>query len=262
MFDQLPDLTPYTYLPSVRQLEFVQPSILPFEDYARSLADYICEDDRLKERHAYAYKLWKSGINMQLYAEMQLKSSYIPPYLYGEPLPELLTVYNSAEVGFHRFIRDTGELMPASMDEDDIYEWFDTIRPKPDLSSFLSPSDNIAGELHTTETDPEAPETDQLNAHDIKRLRNEVYRALVRYSNLNDDQEASISFSDLITFAHPVAFIGGSDDDDDDDDDIDTDTDIDDDDFDAELEVDLDGDDDEMFEDADEFMDEDPIMDV
>lgn len=260
MFDQLPDLTPYTYLPSVKLLEFVQPSILPFEEYARTLADYICDDDSVKERHAYAYKLWKSGINMKLYAEMQLKTSYIPPYLYGEPLPELLTVYNSVEVGFHRVIRDSGEVVSVSMEDDDEDEHFDTYPSKS--------TNNVTGEPHTSETDSAAPETDQLNAYDIKRLRNEVYRTLERYSNRNGDMDSTISLSDLVTFDPPVAFDADSDDDDDDLD-IDTDTDMDDDDFDPELgqehnqDEEDDNDTDDLFEDADEFVEnEDQFMDA
>jgi hypothetical protein len=102
--DELPDLLSYSRLQSIKCIELIQPMIAPRPKAVRAAAEQIC--DSLPERHACAYQLWKRGIRLTMYAEIHLKSSFIPPYLQGEPAPELLCVYDSDDVGF---FQDSGD---------------------------------------------------------------------------------------------------------------------------------------------------------
>lgn len=98
-FDSLPPVSPYTYLASLKSLEFVQPLVVS-PQHLRYLAPYICEESRLRERHAAAFDLHQSGKNMVIYAEACQRTRFIPPYLHGETLPELLVMYDASDVGF------------------------------------------------------------------------------------------------------------------------------------------------------------------
>ncbi|KAF2650502.1 hypothetical protein K491DRAFT_771004 [Lophiostoma macrostomum CBS 122681] len=153
LFDELPDINSYAQLPSLKLLEYIQPAITPRSAfYASQMADSICEENRLRERHAYAYRLWKRGVQMKVYAEMHRKYTLIPPYLHTEPRPELLLLYDSDAVGFYRDPSD-----PTIAFED----WLD--------------------ESEISEEQKEVPETDQLGAKHLVQLRNEVRRAIRRY---------------------------------------------------------------------------------
>ncbi|PSN74409.1 hypothetical protein BS50DRAFT_567244 [Corynespora cassiicola Philippines] len=135
-FDHLPDYEPYTYLDSLRTLELLQTTTLEskFAD-----ADYICQPEILRERHSYAYKLHKIGINFKLLVEMKYKDTYIPPYLHGEHVPITRCLYDAAEFGF--------EHKPE---------------PSPDA---LQPRDTTV-------------QSDELSEEDILRAKNMVRRTL------------------------------------------------------------------------------------
>ncbi|KAF2871142.1 hypothetical protein BDV95DRAFT_495210 [Massariosphaeria phaeospora] len=157
-FDALPQRDPYIAIDTLKTLEFVQPA-----DCRTIVATprYVCDADRLKERHEYAYKLYKQGINTKIYMELHIKHGLIPPYLHGEKVPVLLCVYDAMEVGFHRIIVD---------------------EPKDDEDSQIksevhSDSESI-GDAEVSAKEGVLPETDQLGQADILRLKNEVRRAI------------------------------------------------------------------------------------
>lgn len=179
-FEQLPPLEPYTNQPSLRTIEFAQSADIFPDD---NIVD-IYEDDRICDRHAYAYKLHKRGIAMKVYLEASMRHGLIPPYLHGEATPELVCVYDSKKVGFRHMV-DLPQDLRRSFEENDLPE---------DLRSFA------AGMSHSElsvlrrgldeRPDEEFPETDQLGTSDILRLKNEVRRSLtqlLRKSLLLDD---------------------------------------------------------------------------
>ncbi|OAG04822.1 uncharacterized protein CC84DRAFT_1093895, partial [Paraphaeosphaeria sporulosa] len=98
-FEHLPPHDPYTYLASLKTLDFVQgaTSEMPM---AKTL--HITEDEALRERHKTGYKLFKHGINLKVTLEATWRAALIPPFLHGEPLPELICVYDAQEIGFNR----------------------------------------------------------------------------------------------------------------------------------------------------------------
>ncbi|KAF2703405.1 hypothetical protein K504DRAFT_392437 [Pleomassaria siparia CBS 279.74] len=98
-FDQLPDFTPYSYLSSLRTLEFLQSTNA---NSPLSISEYVCERDRLSERHQAGFKLHQQGINMKCYIEIHGASSLIPPYLHREPTPDIVCLYDANHVGFIR----------------------------------------------------------------------------------------------------------------------------------------------------------------
>ncbi|KAJ4373518.1 hypothetical protein N0V86_007658 [Didymella sp. IMI 355093] len=102
-FDYLPDVCYYTALPSLHTLELKQ-SAVSFN--SMSEAEYICEPDRLRNRHAYGYALSESNINFKVSIELGRGSSLIPPYLHGEPAPEVRCLYDASQVGFRRRINN------------------------------------------------------------------------------------------------------------------------------------------------------------
>ncbi|KAF1925052.1 uncharacterized protein M421DRAFT_70940 [Didymella exigua CBS 183.55] len=171
-FDYLPDVGIYATLPSLDTLELKQ-SAASFNNV--STAEYICEPDRLRNRHAYGYALFKSDINFKVSIELGRGSSLIPPYLHGEPVPEVRCLYDASHVGFRRRINN----------------------------------DPMPTESAPTSTDPNLPETDQLSSVDIARLTNECARLLDRMKErftrgwgLNrvgdpDDPDIDLPLSDL-----------------------------------------------------------------
>lgn len=170
-FDDLPKVTPYTYLPSLKQLEFIQPMVIRYPQDHRRHANYICHPDRLRERHASAYQLWKCGVNMKILAEMQRRASWIPPYLHGEIPPEPIVVYDAAKVGFLRFIDDDRETEPAPAPTGG----FQTA-----TGSVALPPQRIANkDRKFFEESPK--ETDKLTKADIERLHGQVGRLLTAY---------------------------------------------------------------------------------
>ncbi len=107
--------------------------------------DYICDDERLRNRHAKAYKLFKAGINLKMLIELHKSPSLIPPYLHDEAVPIIDCMYDANVVGFRRHI----------------------------VSEVADENEQIA-----PESTNEAPETDQLGDADINMLRGKTRRAL------------------------------------------------------------------------------------
>lgn len=104
-----------------------------------STEDYICDAERLRNRHAKAYKLSKAGINLKMLIELHKTPSLIPPYLHNEHVPVVQCLYDASAVGFHRHIKDQA----------------------------------------ANEVTLEALETDQLSDADITRIRGETRRTLL-----------------------------------------------------------------------------------
>jgi hypothetical protein len=175
LFDELPDSNSYAQLYSLKTLEFVQPAITPRPLGAGPMADYICEESRLRERHAYAYKFWKRGVQMKVCAEMHRKFTLIPPYLHTEPRPELLLLYDADTVGFYRdptqpLIGFDNELDDAIFDEKIFL--YPNAPPLPESAVEASSSNGAPVELQ---------ETDQLGDMHILQLRNETHRTIRQY---------------------------------------------------------------------------------
>ncbi|KAF2646892.1 hypothetical protein P280DRAFT_441370 [Massarina eburnea CBS 473.64] len=157
LFEELPNFEPYTALSELKTLEFAQAGSLDTE-VART--DHICQEDALRERHEYAYKLSKHGINLKIFLQATFQISLVPPYLHNEPAPSLVCVYDAAKLGFRRHVVD--------------------VFPLPE---------------HETET-----ETDKLNTRDITTYRNEVRRALQtvhdEMARIRDDSSSNQDFFD------------------------------------------------------------------
>lgn len=98
-FEDLPPYDPYTYLASLKTLEFVQGAT---SEMPMAKSAHITEDDALRERHKTGYKLFKHGINLKVTLEATWRGGLVPPFLHGEPLPELLCIYDAEEIGFRR----------------------------------------------------------------------------------------------------------------------------------------------------------------
>jgi hypothetical protein len=172
LFEESPACEPYTDLESLKTLEFVQSGRL--QRYS-SQPEYICQPEALRERHACGYKLFKHGINLKVYLEASPRG-YMPPYLYGEQKPELISVYDAAQVGFRRVIRH---------DIDYPMEAYHAFSPE-DLAKLYHLHDNIApGQEARLAAIP--PETDQLNTADIVHLRNQVQRSIDAVLHREDD---------------------------------------------------------------------------
>ncbi|KAF2734652.1 hypothetical protein EJ04DRAFT_576758 [Polyplosphaeria fusca] len=180
-FQQTPDVQSYPYLSSLELVEYIQP--IPYGELGDAV-DIICEESRLRERHHEAYKLFKSGINMTLIAEVHIKPGLIPPYLYGETQPRLVTLYDAEAVGFQRFPVDRVE--PArekrrryrSIFEDEVDG--DNVAGGSELQSPVEEeqedqqSATWSSETETKRDSP--PETDQLGTEDILMVRNSMHR--------------------------------------------------------------------------------------
>ncbi|ORY19253.1 hypothetical protein BCR34DRAFT_209042 [Clohesyomyces aquaticus] len=123
-FERLPNIEPYTRLPSLKTLKLVQPlqGINLDWDERRSpgpIIEYVCNDDRVRERHARAFELHQARVEMKVYIEISAKESLIPPYLTGESSPASLCIYDSEKVGFCRVIDDRSD---DEWDAEDISE--------------------------------------------------------------------------------------------------------------------------------------------
>lgn len=204
MFDELFDPTPYTYIPSLKTLELAQPEVVRVSTEAFSLAAYICDAERLRERHAFAYKLWKSGITTVMYAELQNSGTLIPPYLHGEPLPQLVSVYDSENIGFTRQIGD---------DDNDNGD-FEFGRKDGLVSSQESSLDTqksgrpVLPTLLPDRTLPSKPtlETNHLSNDDISRIRNEVWRTFQRYRGPSPVDDFELWIAGVMEDAHEDFF--------------------------------------------------------
>jgi hypothetical protein len=139
-WDQPPEFDHYAALPSLATLELMQSS-QRWTDL--SDAEYICDAERLRNRHAKAYKLSKAGINLKMFVELHKGSHLIPPYLYNEQVPVIECLYDASVVGFHRHI-------------------------------FSSTDETSTGPVQ------EPPETDQLGDSDIFRLISDTHRIFSR----------------------------------------------------------------------------------
>ncbi|PVI05333.1 hypothetical protein DM02DRAFT_610643 [Periconia macrospinosa] len=202
LFEELPPLEPYTRLESLKTLEFVQGTAL---DTREANASHINSSDAVEERHAYAYKLFKHGINMKMYVEAVWKTSLLPPYLHNEQKPELICIYDADDVGFRRHIVDDAptnlmngvDLLLSNVG------W--NITAMEQRRRAVSLAQRNADNNNASEEASQPPETDQLNYMDIVRLRHESGRAIAevwqRMADMDDENGN-----------------GSSDDDDDDDD--------------------------------------------
>lgn len=195
-WDQPPDMDHYLALPSLMTLELMQSSFL-WHEHAHS--EYMCDSERLRNRHAKAYKLSKAGINLKLLIEMHRDPQLIPPYLQSEQIPITECLYDASLVGFHRNIsneesedtKSQASSSPSNDDSDsDDPEDYGVSRglhssagrePSPTVES-----NQLAGrsavtaleDLLSAQNAKEAPETDQLGDADVQRISGETRRAL------------------------------------------------------------------------------------
>ncbi|CAI6294813.1 unnamed protein product [Periconia digitata] len=201
-FEELPPLEPYTRISSLKSLEIVQGA---FPVTHKLNAQFICERELLCERHAYAYKLFKHGINLKVYVEPIWRMGLIPPYLHGEQKPTVLCIYDAAEVGFHRHIVDEVLPPPSLMGGIDLFLASDDasdVTNAGSVQSLDSPRSNTPTQEQTASPAPKTstpsteppPETDQLNQADIISIRNKVQRLLDadldRVASESDDSES------------------------------------------------------------------------
>ncbi|KAF1847868.1 uncharacterized protein K460DRAFT_64915 [Cucurbitaria berberidis CBS 394.84] len=255
-WDQPPAADHYAALPSLKTLELLQSSFIWFE---LSLPDYICQADRIRNRHACAYKLSKAGINLKMSIEMHRDPKLIPPYLHGELIPIVHCIYDASVVGFHRHISETCNVANDVADypgidhsPSDIHV-FASREPTPpieykgiaELSAAAAPDKATAIGIATED----APETDQLSDADIHRLTGETRRALQQLKLKFIRQRRSGRASSVLSF------IDDDDDDDDDSDGLDDEEDFEVDDLDEDADMDL-----ELELDEDGFEDEDGIQ--
>jgi hypothetical protein len=176
LFDQLPDFTPYTYLGSLKTLEFIQSTSMKSPAY---ISEYVCEPESLRERHATAYKLHQHGINMKMYMEIHESRGLIPPYLHGESTPKTLCLYDAEEVGFSRTIVEDD---PVDADQHVLVNLHTGVYSSP-LTKARSPGEHTALSNDNSST---PPKTDHLNMHDILRLKNNVRRAVFNETQVDD----------------------------------------------------------------------------
>ncbi|UPX19994.1 uncharacterized protein EKO05_0010241 [Ascochyta rabiei] len=177
-FDYLPEVGCYTALPSLNTLELRQ-SAAALNFLATS--EYICEPDRLRNRHAFAYKLFKSDINFRLGIELGRGSSLIPPYLHGEPVPQVRCLYDASRIGFRRHINKEAVLnLDVQVGN---LRGRNVLAPPRSLSleeQLLrsAPSPAAPPTTLTASTSAALPETDQLGDDDVQRITGETRRAL------------------------------------------------------------------------------------
>ena len=164
-FDRAPEAEPYLALPSLTTLELVQSASVLIT------SDYICDPEHLRNRHAYAYKLFKAGINFKLLIELHKKRGLIPPYLHGEITPRVECLYDASDIGFRRHVNHhVHDEYPVS----DVAV-FDVALG----SEGLQPSSSAT-----------APETDQLGDGDVDTIRRSTRRTLRILCNTFDHIDA------------------------------------------------------------------------
>jgi len=166
-FEHPPNVETYLALPSLSTLELMQSSWCWLE---MSMADYVCDEERLRNRHAYAYKLFKAGINLKVLIEMHRDGSLIPPFLHGELTPVTDCVYDAKQVGFfHQTAQsDDSETMDSCL--------FDScIKSHGDIKAKLD--EKVAQGLSRK---PEERETDQLDDSEIAYITHETQQILLR----------------------------------------------------------------------------------
>jgi hypothetical protein len=166
-FDHMPEIETYLALPSLKTFELMQASHCWLE---LSVADYICDAERLRNRHAYAYQLYKAGINLRVLIQMHRDDRIIPPYLHGEAVPITECLYDAQKTGFRRHIREPIDFTAVSDAE---------------VVSLLS-----ASQLYKTPVG-EPPETDQLGDEDVvfieaqnRRILSDLKHHFIRHRRL------------------------------------------------------------------------------
>lgn len=180
-FDYHPEVETYLALPSLKTLELVQSTPL-FDELSRPA--YICDSERMQNRHAYAFKLYKAGINLKVFVELHKGTNLIPPYLFDEPIPLQHCVYDASDVGFRRHIKIFDkDLAKASSAEDSQHACsvadFIVNRDDEWMGDYARPSiESQWGQYFVQTTTGEPPETDQLGEIDIDVLRSSMRRAL------------------------------------------------------------------------------------
>lgn len=204
-FEHLPEVETYLTLPSVGTLEFMQASNprIPL-----SSEEYICDEERLRNRHAYAYKLYKQGINFRVLIEMH-RENLIPPYLHGEVTPITDCIYDAKEVGFIR---------PPMEEPFDITEAMTTAGRNLDIEGgkafddeFRRLKDIWLDQQKAAHACNPRPETDQLNEMNISHITDhaadvlsELKSRFVRYRRLRRAQ-SMLDFGDDIDLEDPFA---------------------------------------------------------
>jgi hypothetical protein len=189
LFDHPPNVETYLALPSLSTLELMQSSHCGLD---LSTSEYICEAEKARNCHAYAYKLYKAGINLKVLIEMHRDGNLIPPFLHGEPVPVVECLYDAQDVGFHRHLPEVhspkayvADADAAAYDEmyyesyaeqawDAEHSYGGEDKPiKHDIPS-IKPADPPAKPASP------APETDQLSDNDIFFLSSTTDRVLER----------------------------------------------------------------------------------
>ena len=180
-FDYLPDVGIYTALPSLNTLDLKQ-SAASLATLAT--AEYICHPERLRSRHAYGYMLSTHSINFKVSIELGRGSSLIPPYLHGEPVPEVHCLYDASLVGFRRRIVDE-PTDPTMRPEENhalflghIVSPFHPFRPDNARAPAEIPPPVPADPVTAAPSDDELPETDQLGDDAVRQLTNATHRVL------------------------------------------------------------------------------------
>lgn len=214
-WDQPPDIDYYPALPSLSTLELMQSSFLWLE---LSLPDYICQADRLRNRHAYAYKLSKAGINLKVLIEMHRDPQLIPPYLHGECVPIVHCMYDANVVGFHRNI--SSQTVLSDIDSSEVHSDERNsaeggipsgehgaeadhgrsspidcqVLPEPQATGSATDKDVLSTASET------APETDQLGDADIQQITGETRRALQQLKLKFIRQRRARTTSSILSF--------------------------------------------------------------
>ncbi|KAJ4293532.1 hypothetical protein N0V90_008815 [Kalmusia sp. IMI 367209] len=230
-FEHLPPFEPYTYLKSLESLDFIQ-GASPEMQIVRP--EHICEPENIRKRHTYAHKLFKHSINLRMYLEGTWRAGLIPPYLHGEPQPELVCVYDAAQIGFRRHIENDQRLQPSPFRLFSMTAGSRQVPDSPLTEAALRQREHAKDDA--SESLPagkrvrleEPPETDQLSHSDIHRLTNQVRRSLDQLWDRMEEAEESDSELDIhhhIFATHNILviddtdvddeWVGGSDDDDD-----------------------------------------------
>jgi hypothetical protein len=184
-FDHAPEVETYLALPSLTTLELIQAAWL--WDIIGT-PGYVCEAERLRNRHAYAYKLFKAGINLKLLIELHKGRGLIPPYLHGEIAPRVECLYDASEVGFRRHVNHHVYDGDAAREEDSF--WGKHIYPLGGgFVGVIERNALLAGgskELQPSSlvTSAAVPETDQLGDGDLDIIMRSTTRTLMIVKNI------------------------------------------------------------------------------
>ncbi|KAF2191884.1 hypothetical protein K469DRAFT_555695 [Zopfia rhizophila CBS 207.26] len=189
LLDTPPDMERYSRLPSLKVLDLIQPWDM---DLIRGMPDFVCGSERLRARHAWAYKLSKHGIRTRAYAEIH--KSMFPPYLHGEMVPQPLCIYDSEEVGFVRVLHDKD--FDEESDEDfgfDLFSYHESIGEASQTPERGNAEEKSTFEGMTSkelsgpeEREENICETDQLGRGDVWWLKEKVDRLVNEFLDIHD----------------------------------------------------------------------------